>query len=413
MENKNIIAEKKEENPGVCAFLCTFPPKECGIATFSQDLTESIAQHTDAFIPKIIAVSEDGSSYEYGNDVILNINRDNIIDYFNAAKKINSSDKIKLVCIQHEYGIFGGMDGDYLIAFLETIKKPIAITFHSVIPVPDISIDRVTKYLVSRADAIIVTAQEAIKILKEDYDADEDKIHVVYHGIPTVEFQDTKTMKDKLGLNNRIVLSTFGLLNEEKGIEYMIQAMPELVKKYPNILYQVIGQTHPMARKEEGETYRERLIDLVKDLGLENHVSFHNRFLSLQEILNNLLATDIYIFTNLDYNQISSGTLSYALGCGKAVVATPVAYSKEILSEDRGLLIEFKNPQGFTKAVDSILSNTDFKKRLETNSYNFTRQMTWPNVAKSYSNVFKEITSEKQIEAEVAAKLHNSKSHSI
>jgi len=408
-----MAKEKDGKGSEVCAFLGTFPPKECGIATFTKDLTDSIAKYSNPVAPKIVAVSEEGSSYEYGNDVILNVNRDNIIDYFNAAKKINSSDKIQLVCIQHEYGIFGGMDGDYLIAFFETIKKPIAITFHSVIPVPDASIDRVTKYLVAKADAIIVTAKEAINILKQDYNADEKKIHVIYHGIPNVEFQDTSIMKSRLGLDNKIVLSTFGLLNEEKGIEYMIQALPELVKKYPNIVYQIIGQTHPMARKEEGEAYRELLINLVKDLGLESNVIFQNRFLTLQEILDNLLATDIYIFTNLDYNQISSGTLSYAMGCGKAIVATPVAYAKEILADEKGILVGFKNPQSYTEAIEKILVDKELRSRLEKNCYGFSRQMIWPSVAKSYLKVFDDLIKGKESEISLVKEMQTPSTYSI
>ncbi len=378
-------------NHSTICFLSNFPPKECGIATFTRDLITSLNKKFNPKLKsKVIALNEDESLYNYGNKVILQLNKDDIEDYIAIAKKINNSD-IKLVCIQHEFGIFGGELGNYLIPFLETIEKPVVVTFHSVLPDPDEERKKIVKGIASRASAIVVMANAAVDILNRDYNIERSKIHVVYHGIPNVSFCPSKNFKKRLKLSNRIVLSTFGLLSRGKGIEYMIKALPPLVKKYPNILYLVIGETHPNVRKEEGERYRNRLIKLVEKLGLKNNVKFYNKYLTLQEIISYLLATDVYICTNLDENQIVSGTLSYALGCGKAIVSTPSIYAREILSEGKGLLVKFRNPKSFTKAIDSILSNKELKESLEKKAYIFSRVMIWPNVAVRYLDVFNRV----------------------
>jgi len=253
----------------------------------------------------------------------MQMNKDYLADYINIAKRINRSEKIKLVCIQHEFGIFGGEYGSYIIPFLDTIKKPVVVTFHSVLPNPDNLRRKVVNFIGEKSAAIIVMAEAAIDILNKQYGISRSKIYVVRHGIPDTSFNPTEPFKKKLRLENNILLSTFGLLSKGKGIEYMIEAIPHLIKKYPNLLYLIIGETHPAVRKVEGEKYRNKLVSLVKKLKIENHVKFYNRYLDLDEIIKYLLATDIYVCTNLEENQIVSGTLSYALGCGKAIVSTP------------------------------------------------------------------------------------------
>ncbi|MDD5192689.1 MAG: glycosyltransferase [Candidatus Nanoarchaeia archaeon] len=373
-------------------FLSNFPPKECGIATFTRDLITSLNKKINPKVKsRVIALNEESSLYNYDSRVIMQMNKDDLEDYINIAKRINRSDNIKIVCIQHEFGLFGGEYGNYIIPFLETIEKPVVVTFHSVLPCPDESRKKVVRFIGEKSAAIIVMAEKAVEILNEDYGIPKNKIYIVPHGIPDAPLQSPESFKKKLRLENKIVLSTFGLLSKGKGIEYAIKSLPTLVKKYPNIIYLVIGETHPAIRKNEGEKYRNNLINLVKKLGLQNNVKFYNKYLSLDEIIECLLATDIYICTNLDKNQIVSGTLSYAIGCGKAVVSTPSVYAQEVLNKERGLLVRFRNPKSFSEAIDKILSDNEFRNKLENNAYSFGRSMIWQNVALSYFHVFNKI----------------------
>ncbi|MCX6748035.1 MAG: glycosyltransferase [Candidatus Pacearchaeota archaeon] len=374
------------------AFLSNFPPVECGIATFTQDLISAMNKR---FNPKlksrVIALNDNSSVYNYNKEVIMEINREDIEDFINKAKEINNNDNIKLICIQHEFGIFGGEYGSYLIPFLETIEKPVVIAFHSVLANPDPVRQRIVRFICEKSSAIVVMANKAIDILHNDYGIDRSKIHLVHHGIPTVPFRSNARYKKKLRLENKKVISTFGLLSPGKGVEYMIRALPKLIKKYPDILYLVIGETHPKVRKQKGESYRNSLLEEVEKLGLKNHVKFYASYLSLKEIIKYLLASDIYVCTNLDPNQIVSGTLAYALGCGKAVVSTPVEYAKEVLAEERGMLAKFKDPASFGEAIDKILSNKEFKEKLENNAYNYSRRMIWSMVASKYLEVFNKV----------------------
>ena len=373
-------------------FLSNYPPKECGIATFTKDLASSMDRlFNQKLKSQIVALNEKGNFYNYDKKVIMQIDKEDVDDYAKIARKINSSKKIKLVCVQHEFGIFGGECGCYLIPFLDSLEKPVVVTFHSVLPNPDDTKKKVVQSIASRSSAIVVMAKRAIDILNMDYGIDKEKIHLIYHGIPNIFFQPNNKFKKKLKLDGKIILSTFGLLSRGKGIEYIIKALPKLIKKYPDLVYLVIGETHPMVREKEGELYRKKLIKLVGKLGLSKHVKFFNKYLKLQEIIGYLLASDIYICTNLDENQIVSGTLSYALGCGRAVISTPIAYAKEILLEERGLLVELKNPDSYSKQIDKILSDKELKSRLERNAYLFSRAMIWRSISARYLNIFNRV----------------------
>ena len=382
------------ENSKTC-FLSNFPPKECGIATFTKNLSSAMDKRFNPKLKsKVIAINEEGSFYNYNKKVIMEIGKNDIETYIDIAKKINVSDNIKIVCIQHEFGIFGGEYGNYIIPFLESLKKPVVVTFHSVLPNPDEKRKKVVRAIAARSSAIIVMAKTAIDILNKDYGIERNKIYIVHHGIPNVPFcQDNESIKKRLKLDGRIVLSTFGLLSRGKGIEYKIKALPPLVKKYPNLLYLIIGETHPIIRKNEGEKYRDELLKLVKKLRIENNVKFYNKYLSYSEIIEYVMASDIYICTNLDKNQITSGTLAEAMGYGgKAIISTPNIYAKEVLSDGRGIVIEDTlNHEYFTKAIDKILSNNELKKEMSRLAYAYSRQMTWSNVALQYLNIFNRV----------------------
>jgi glycosyltransferase involved in cell wall biosynthesis len=389
------MISKRAKDRAFILYMSTYPPRECGIATFTKDLTSAMDKKFNPSLKsKVLAVNENGSSiYKYSTKVSMQLNESDIENYIQAAEKANKNEKIKLVCIEHEFGIFGGEDhGEFLIPFLEKLEKPVVVTLHSVVPDPSEERLKVMQSIAKRSNLITVMAQSAVDILSEQYSIDRNKLHVIHHGVPSVDFvKDNSEIKKTLGLENRTVLSTFGLINRGKGIEYVIKALPDLIEKYPNLIYVVVGETHPVVRKQEGEEYRNKLINLVKRLGLNNHVKFYNKYLSLEEIVEYLKASDIYMYSALDENQIVSGTLAYAMGVGKAIIGTPSLYAKEMLADERGFLVNFEDSKSIESAIGKILEDKNLKRSLEKKAYEYSRQMTWPNVAASYLDVFKKL----------------------
>lgn len=379
-------------NTKIC-FLSNYPPKECGLATFTKDITCAMNKK---FNPKlrsrVIALNDAESHYQYDNRVVFQITRNNPQEYIETAQRINNSEEIKLVCIQHEFGLFGGDYGEDILYFLDAVEKPVVVTFHSVLPNPNEDRKRIVKQIAAKVSAIIVMAQAAIEILNKDYDIERSKMYLIHHGTPNAKFVSSEQYKKKLNMGDKTVILTFGLLSRGKGIEYMIKSLPPLIEKYPNLLYLILGETHPNIRMEEGESYRNELIELVKELGLENHVKFENIYVNLKELVEHILACDIYAFTNLEKEQITSGTLAYATSCGRPVISTPIIYAEELLAQDRGVVIsEFKNPEAFTEALDKLLSNSELRSKMSEAAYAFGRQMIWPNVAARYLNVFNRV----------------------
>ena len=385
MSTKSIVPESKEKCIG---FLSTYPPRECGIATFTKDLIDSI-DLLGKFAPaRVIAVNEIGTIYDYDSRVKQQIRQDFEVDYVQAAKYFNSS-RINVVNVQHEFGIFGGEWGKYLVSFLQNVNKPVITTLHTIQPDFEPKARNVLKEITAHSKAVVVMAKAAKNLLSE-YDVPSKKINVIQHGCPDIPFLASDSVKPSLGLKGRTILSTFGLISAGKGVEFVIQALPSLIEKHPNILYLIIGETHPEVRKNEGESYRMSLIRLVDQLGLRNHVGFHNRFLTKRELIRYLHATDIYITPYIGPNQISSGTLVYALGAGKAVVSTPYLHAKEVLSHGRGLFCEFKNPDSIAAEVKKLLENDKLRKEMEKKAYRYSRSFTWPKVAQKYIDIFKQ-----------------------
>ncbi|MBU0628908.1 MAG: glycosyltransferase, partial [Nanoarchaeota archaeon] len=370
-------------------YLGTFPPRECGIATFTKDLTTAADIRFSPLIKsKIVAMNKDSTNiYNYPEDVLFQINDSDIQEYIDTAKNINRINRIKLINIQHEFGIFGGEYGSYLIAFLEVIEKPVVITFHSVLPSPDDKLKRVVQALADKSKCIIVMAKIGEDILRNDYGIKTD-IKVIPHGIPKVSFVNSKKEKAKLGYSGKIMLSSFGMVNSGKGYEYVIDALPRVVEKFPNLMYLIVGETHPVVRKNEGEQYRNFIEKKVKDLGLQKNVKFYNKYVTLKEIVQYLQATDIFICSNKNPNQVTSGTLAYAAGAGRAIISTPFLHAKELITQDRGILVEFNNTESFANAIIKILSDPKLKGSMEKNAYANTRNMTWNNVALAYNKIF-------------------------
>ncbi len=382
-----------DKNPSVILSVGTYPPRECGIATFTRDITSAIqSKLTSRATTKVLAINRNGINiYNYPREVIYQLNDSNIQDYVDTAKKINKNTSINLISIQHEFGIFGGEYGNYIIPFLEILKKPVVVTFHSVLPDPDKERKKVVQDIAKRVKCIIVMTEKAVDILRNEYDI-KTSIKVIPHGIPSVSFEKNEHEKERLNYKDRIILSSFGLLSKGKGYQYVIQALPKVIKRFPNLLYLIMGETHPVVRKEEGEKYRNMLEKKVKKLGLEKNVKFYNKYLTLGEIIRYLKATDIYISPSLDPNQITSGTLVYAMGCGRPVISTPFLHAKDIVTRDRGNLVKFRNPKSFADSMIRILSDPELKKSMQREAYSYTRHMTWSNVALSYLHVFKKYT---------------------
>lgn len=371
----------------------TYPPRECGIATFNQDLLRSSRQFLGPHISCRVAAMNLSplDHYIYPSEVAWEINQDNKREYANFAKKINDNALVAGVILQHEYGICGGEEGENILSFIENCRKPILVTLHAVLPNPSPKMQDVTGKIINRANIIVVLTQNSRRILKNIYPSSEGKVYVIPHGIHPTEFSASGNAKKKLKLKNSTVLSTFGLLGREKGIEYVIRALPQVIKKYPSIRYLIIGETHPDVRRKEGEAYRLELGRLVTDLGLDKHVKFYDQYLDLVDLIEFLKATDIYISSSINPNQAVSGTLSYALGTGRAVISTRFAQALEIVTPNIGRLVPIKDPFSYTGALLDLLSDKGSLKKMHRQAYDTTRSMLWNNVAKEYSDLLAQV----------------------
>ena len=385
-----------QQNKSWIVCLATFPPRQCGIATFTTDLTNAIDQIFGPSVKsKIIAMNPTEVSHlPYSDKVIWKICQLREEDYVNAANKLNRLKNVKLVSIQHEFGIFGGEYGSHLLLFLKKLQKPVVVTFHSVLPAPDEKMRDIVQAIMKYSRGIIVMTNSSREILKKDYGLDPERIQVIPHGIHHVSYRTSGRVKSVLGFSGKIILSTFGFLSPGKGIEYVIKALPKVVEKFPNIRFLIAGVTHPTVLGQEGETYRNFLIKKVRQLGLSNYVSFYNTYFDVNKLLQFLEATDVYLSASLNSNQAVSGTLSYALGSGRPVISTAFAQAKQDITSEVGILIDFKNPQAFTDAIIKLISNNELCLQMGKNAYFRTRHMTWENVAYSYMKYFSQFAPE-------------------
>ncbi|HEY3299093.1 MAG TPA: glycosyltransferase family 4 protein [Armatimonadota bacterium] len=365
------------------AYVATYPPTECGIATFTRDLVTAITKYTPFADSMVIAVGGEADIQQYPKIVKLQVPKSDLQSYLDAADFINQSG-VNAVSLQHEYGIFGGPDGEYVLAFLERLQVPIIATLHTVLFAPSPNQKRIVQRIADLASAMVVMVKMGKDMLVNNYGISPEKVVVIPHGVPNVHKTQASQVKKTLGISDRKVISTFGLINRGKGIEHAIKAMPAIVEKHPNAIYLVLGETHPGVRNYEGESYRQELLKLVSDLGMEKHVRFNNRYLTLEELINYLCATDVYITPYLSKDQICSGTLAYALGCGRAVVSTPYLYAEEVLSEGRGQLVDFKDSEQMAAEVNELLSNHVKRESMENAAYTYGRRAAWFNVGIDY-----------------------------
>lgn len=410
LKNNKAISDRKDsdrqdhrlwQNPAPpgkswIVYLTTFPPRQCGIATFTADLTKAIDQMFGPSVEsRIVAMNlTEVSHFSYPDKVIFQISQPCKEDYINAANMLNQLKKVKLVSIQHEFSIFGGDYGSHLLLFLEKLQKPVITTLHTVLPTPDKKMCDIVQAIAKYSKGIIVMTQSSKDILVKDYGIDVNQIKVIPHGIHHVSYVTSKHAKSVFGFSDKLILSTFGFLSSGKGIEYVIDALPPVVAEFPNVRFLVAGVTHPVVLEQEGENYRNFLTKKVDQLGLSNHVFFYNTYLNLNDLLKFLEATDIYLSTSLNPNQAVSGTLSYALGSGRPVISTAFAQAKQDITSEVGILVDFKNPPAFTDAIIKLLKNDAVRLQMGKNAYFRTRQMVWENVGISYLKYFSQFAPE-------------------
>ena len=389
-------------------FLGSYPPRECGIATFTEDIRGAYDLLTGS-PSDVIAITDEERSYAYPPCVVNEIHRDDRRSYLEAARFANNH-SADVVNIQHEYGLFGGERGDYLLDLLSALSKPVVITLHTTLPKPDERMRFVTRELCNRSDATIVLAYTGRRILEERYEIDPRKIEVILHGVPDVPLRSSRHFKRRMGLGDRRVLASFGLLSRGKGIEYVLDALPSIFAQHPDAVYLLLGETHPEVKRREGETYRQSLAERVQRLGIGDRVRFVDHYMHDEEVVEYLEATDVYLSPSLDPDQIVSGTLSYAVACGRVVVATASAYARELLADGRGITVPFRDSASIVTAVSSVLSDPQLRSSIETAAYRFGRAMTWPRVAKGYQHTFSAAMTRKAIALDRSASLERAAS---
>ncbi len=388
--NKNTIYHIPE-----IIFISTFPPKVCGIATYCQDLVQSlILKFRESFSISICPMETEDEHYQYEDDPEYRLNTSDAVSYLELADKINKNNNIQLVMLQHEFGFFNETPNG-LMLFLQNTEKDIIITFHTVLPKPDRELKEKVKEISSFVKSIIVMTSISADILNNDYDIPPDKIKVIPHGTHLLPFIDKISLKTKYGFKDKKVLSTFGLLGSGKNIETTLEALPEIISKNPDVMFLIIGKTHPGIIKYEGEKYRDFLKDTVKRLHLENHTYFINQYLPLDKLLDYLQLTNIYLFTSKDRNQAVSGTFSYAISCGCPIISTPIPHALEVLNEDLGIIIDFEAPKQLSVAVNTLLKNETAQEKLRSNSLEKMAPTAWENSSISHALLFQQYSKDK------------------
>jgi glycosyltransferase involved in cell wall biosynthesis len=376
-------------------FICSFPPRVCGIATYSQDLIRTMTEKFgNSFSIQVCALESGKSRYKYPPEVKFRLNTSNAREYSRLAQLINENRKIKIVVLQHEFGFFQDQIESFQ-QFMYELNKPVVIEFHTVLPKPDDRLKREVISMASVAKSIIVMTNYAAGVLIKDYGIPEHKVTVIAHGTHLVPYLNQEKLKQKYGLKGLKVLTTFGLLSSGKSIETTLNALPGIVKANPNVIFLILGKTHPEVVKNEGEKYRESLQALVKSNNLSDHVKFINHFLTLHELLEYLQLTDIYVFSTNNPNQAVSGTFSYAMSCGCAIISTPIPHAKEVLSDNSGIIIDFGNSKQLETAAIRLLNDEKLRTKIIINSLQKITSTTWQNSAIGHALILEKIPSAK------------------
>jgi len=382
------------EGIGSVAVIGNYLPRQCGIATFTTDLVEALSTEAPGINCWAVAMNDKPEGYAYPEKVRFEINQNRLTDYSVASEFLNIS-QIDIVCVQHEYGIFGGPAGSHLLKLLGELRMPVVTTLHTVLGDPAPEYREVMRKLSDLSDKLIVMSRKAFDLFEDIYDVPEEKIAFIHHGIPDTPFIDPNFYKDQFGVEGKKVLLTFGLLSPNKGIENMLQALPSVTKKHPDVTYIILGATHPHVLKSHGEEYRISLQQLVRKLNISDHVIFQNRFVELKELCEFLGTADIYVTPYLEEAHITSGTLAYAMGTGKAVISTPYWYATEMLAEGRGIIVPFNNPDAMAEQIIDLLDNDVNRHTIRKKAYTFCREAIWKEVSRRYLKVFSEVKLER------------------
>ena len=369
------------------AVIGNYLPRQCGIATFTTDLVEALSAEAPDIKCWAVAMNDTPEGYAYPEKVRFEINQNKLTDYSVASEFLNIN-QTDIVCVQHEYGIFGGPAGSHILKLLGELRMPVVTTLHTVLNDPPPEYLEVMRTLADLSDRLIVMSHKASAFLEDTYGVPEEKIAFIHHGIPDTPFMDPNYYKDQFGVEGKKVLLTFGLLSPNKGIETMLQALPAVINKHPDVTYIILGATHPHVLQAHGDEYRISLQQLAHKLNISDHVMFQNRFVELKELCEFLGTADIYVTPYLEEAQITSGTLAYAMGTGKAVVSTPYWYAAEMLDKGRGRIVPFKNPDALAEQIINLLDNDTDRHMIRKKAYTFSRAAIWKEVARKYLEVF-------------------------
>ena len=387
------------------AFVASAVPRRCGIATFTNDLIAAVKSADPSLRVVQAAIDEPNAARAYGPDVRWRIRQEDWRTYRDAALAINAS-SVDIVNVQHEFGLYGlwhdGTYDDHLKVFLEHLEKPVVTTLHTVPPQPEPWMRDAVRVASERSDVLVVMAHTAARLLADVYGVTKEPA-VIEHGMPAIEPRGRHRLKRQLGVEGRQIISTFGLVDPRKGLEFVIEAMPRIVAEYPNALYLIVGQTHPELLKKDGEAYRNALVAAADRVGVTDQVKFVNEYLTQRQIVDYLLATDVYVTPYLDPNQITSGTLAYALGAGKAIVSTPYLHAREVLDDGRGVLVPFRDARATGDAVTRILGDPGLKQQLERRSYEYGKDMAWPAIGRRVLALMRDVLEARAMELDEPA----------
>src|SRR5271170_5215873 len=384
----------KPSLPSRIAVIGNYLPRQCGIATFTTDLCAAISAEYATARLLALPVNDTEQGYDYPARVRWSLVQDDVKSYQEAGEFLNFNN-IDMVCLQHEYGIFGGDAGSHILHLLRGLKMPVVTTLHTVLREPDPNQLMVMEEIAELSDRLIVMSQLSSQILQDVFKVPGNKIDMVPHGVPDLPFLDPNFYKDRFGVEGKAVLLTFGLLSPNKGIENVIQALPQILSRHKNVVYLVAGATHPHILRREGEKYRASLQALAKEMGVESQVIFHNRFVAPEEMVEFIGAADIYITPYRHEAQVVSGTLAYALGAGKAIISTPYWYAIELLDDRRGALVPFEDPGAIASKTIELLDTPAIRHAMRKRAYLFAREMVWKRVAQGYMESFARVRSDR------------------
>jgi glycosyltransferase involved in cell wall biosynthesis len=369
------------------AFIGNSLPRRCGIATFTTDLQQAVAIERPGVETCIVAMNDRGNSYDYPPVVCFQAREEKKEDYIEAAEFLNG-DQVDVVSLQHEFGIFGGDAGNHILSLLSRLTMPVVTTLHTILPAPSPVQHSVITRIVEASAKVVVMSEKGRDLLRSVYHVPQKKIEVIPHGIPDFDFVEPHQSKARLGFSDKAVILTFGLLSPNKGIEVMIDAMPSILERRPDAVYVILGATHPNLVRDQGEAYRESLIARVRELALEDHVVFLNQFVDRPTLLEFIAMCDVYVTPYLNEAQMTSGTLAYSFGLGKAVVSTPYWHARELLADGRGVLVPFGDAAALSREIGMLLTDEVKRQRLREGAYSSSRSMTWARTAERYIAVF-------------------------